>query len=242
MTARPVWWAALAVLGLLTLLVAVFPQIDLTVAGWFYDPAGIDDARFWSNDKPPVSWIYHGVQRGSQLFGVALLVMLLLSLLPPLRWLQRHRAATGFLFAALVLAPGLTVSTFKNEWPRPRPRDTQLFQGAHEFRRLGALDGGCRRNCSFPSGHAAFGAYLAAPAFLHRRRRYTWLLAGVLGALGVGFARVAVGGHWFSDVLFSYWIVTPTLALSWLLAHPAGWRRVGAWLRGRKAAGAQARC
>lgn len=226
MTARPIWVASLVLLAALTVWVALFPSVDLTVAGWFYDPQGTEATRFWSNDDPPISWIYDGVQRGSQIWGVLLLVLLLLSLIPPLRWLQRHRAPIGFLFVALVLAPGLTVHTFKNEWPRPRPRDSQPFQGEYEFRRLGELAGGCQRNCSFPSGHAAFGAYLAAPAFIHRRRRYTWALVGVGGALLVGLARIAVGGHWFSDVLFSYWIVTPMLAVSWLLAHPRGWQFV----------------
>ena len=63
-----------------------------------------------------------------------------------------------------------------------------------------------------------------APAFLGRRRRYAWLLVGMGGALGVGFARIAVGGHWLSDVVFSYWIVGASLALTWLLVHPAGRR------------------
>jgi lipid A 4'-phosphatase len=162
------------------------------------------------------------VQSFSRLYGVTLLVLLLLSLVPALTLLQRHRRAIGFLFLALVIGPGLVVHTFKSEWPRPRPRDAQPFDGPYEFRRLGELAGECRRNCAFPSGHAGFGAYLLAPAFLDRRRRYLWLLAGMGGAFGVGFARIAVGGHWLSDVVFSYWVVLASIALTWSVFFGAG--------------------
>ncbi len=230
MTQR-IWQVGVGGLALLTVLLAIWPTIDLTVAGWFYDPAGVGKARFWPNEQAPISWIYHGVQRGSQLYGVTLLLMLLLSLVPALTWLRARRVVIGFLFAGLVIGPGLIVHQFKNDWPRPRPRDSQPFQGEHEFRRLGELAGGCRRNCSFPSGHAGFGAYLMAPAFLSRRRRYRWMLAGLGGALGVGFARIAVGAHWLSDVVFSYWIVGASLALTWVLVHPEGRRWITARLR-----------
>lgn len=228
-----IWQVGVAALVLLTLTLAIWPTIDLAVAGWFYDAAGEGKTRFWSNERAPISWIYHGVQRGSQLYGLALLIMLLLSLVPTLRWLRARRVAIGFLLAGLLIGPGLIVHQFKSEWPRPRPRDSQPFQGEYEFRRLGELAGECRRNCSFPSGHAGFGAYLMAPAFLARRRRYEWLMAGLGGSLAVGFARMAVGAHWLSDVMFSYWIVGASLALTWLIVHPDGRR----WL-GRRMGGA----
>jgi lipid A 4'-phosphatase len=227
-TFRAVWLAGVALLAVLTLLLFVFPGIDLAVARWCYDAGATGEARFLGNDGFPIGWVYHGVQRGSQLYGVALLVLLLLSLLPWLRWLQRRRRVIGFLFLALVIGPGLVVHTFKSEWPRPRPRDTVPFQGEQEFRRLGELAGACERNCSFPSGHAGFGAYLMAPGFVDRRRRYAWMTAGLLGALGVGAARIAVGGHWLSDVVFSYWIVGASLALTWWLYSGSALR----WARG----------
>ncbi|MEO0423840.1 MAG: phosphatase PAP2 family protein [Pseudomonadota bacterium] len=229
-----IWQVGVFCFALMTLAIAIWPTIDLSVAGWFYDPNGVEDTRFWSNERAPIAWIYHGVQRGSQLYGLVLLIMLLVSLVPAMRWLQARRVVIGFLLAGLLIGPGLVVHQFKSDWPRPRPRDSEPFQGDYAFRRLGELAGECQRNCSFPSGHAGFGAYLMAPAFLGTRRRYPWLLAGLGGALGVGFARMAVGAHWLSDVLFSYWIVGASLSLTWLLVHPDGRRWAGERLFRRK--------
>ncbi|MEM9384306.1 MAG: phosphatase PAP2 family protein [Pseudomonadota bacterium] len=230
---KRIWQLGVICLALLTLAISLWPSIDLTVASWFYDPNGVEKARFWSNEQPPIAWVYHGVQRGSQLFGLVLLIMLMLSLVPAMRWLRSRRTVIGFLLAGLLIGPGLVVHQFKSDWPRPRPRDSQPFQGDYSFRRLGELAGECQRNCSFPSGHAGFGAYLMAPALLGSRRRYPWLLAGLGGALGVGFARIAVGAHWLSDVLFSYWIVGASLVVTWLLVHPDGRRRIASSLRRR---------
>ncbi|MEO0974373.1 MAG: hypothetical protein AAFX85_14885, partial [Pseudomonadota bacterium] len=68
-TARPLWLGGVALLAVATVLVAAFPAIDLAVSGWFYDPMQVGKARFWSNEQAPVSWIYHGVQRGSLVYG-----------------------------------------------------------------------------------------------------------------------------------------------------------------------------
>ncbi|WP_330235175.1 phosphatase PAP2 family protein [Streptomyces sp. NBC_00566] len=60
---------------------------------------------------------------------------------------------------------------------------------------------------SFPSGHAmtattSFAVFLLVllPLVPRRARVVCWVVA-VLSVLGVGFTRVALGVHWFSDVL-----------------------------------------
>jgi lipid A 4'-phosphatase len=233
MSTRQLWWGCVLLLAAGTLVLALWPGIDQAVSARFYDPNGAGETRFYLNRGFPVGWIYDGVQLGSRVLGLALLVLLVLSLVPTLDRLRARRRAVGFLLLALLLGPGLVVHTLKDEWPRPRPRDTQLFQGVYEFHRLGVPSGACRQRVSgqprcrsFPSGHAGFGAYLGAPAFVDRRRRYGWLLLGAGGALGVGFARIVVGGHWLSDVLSSYWIVTGAMALTWWLFFGDGHRRI----------------
>uniref|UniRef100_A0AAU2VDT2 Phosphatase PAP2 family protein n=1 Tax=Streptomyces sp. NBC_00003 TaxID=2903608 RepID=A0AAU2VDT2_9ACTN len=61
---------------------------------------------------------------------------------------------------------------------------------------------------AFPSGHAlsvtvAFGllVWLLALHGAGRRTRTTVLVVGVVSALGVGFTRLFLGVHWFSDVV-----------------------------------------
>jgi undecaprenyl-diphosphatase len=82
---------------------------------------------------------------------------------------------------------------------------------------------------SFPSGHAlgsvvGCGVLLlvALPVLSRQVRRLAWLAAGVV-VLAVGFARVALGVHYLSDVLAG-WV----LGLGWLAATVAAfhaWRQ-----------------
>ena len=80
---------------------------------------------------------------------------------------------------------------------------------------------------SFPSGHAAMGFYLMAPAFVCYRRR-PWLAAGFL-LLGlacggvIGLARIVAGCHFPSDVLWAGGII-------YFTALAAG-RAVSVWTR-----------
>ena len=75
---------------------------------------------------------------------------------------------------------------------RPRPAAT--------LSALESLPGGHLRQHAFPSGHSAFGAYVAgALAF----SAGSALIAASVVSIGlaVGWSRVAIGAHWFSDVV-----------------------------------------
>ena len=79
----------------------------------------------------------------------------------------------------------------------------------------------CERNCSFTAGHPSAGFALAALgyAYVSRRRRWQVLAAATGFGLLVGLARVAAGGHFLSDVLFSGIIViglTVLLGSRWI--------------------------
>ena len=116
-----------------------------------------------------------------------------------------------FYVLLLILGPGIVVNcVFKPFWSRPRPQATIIFGGDREF--LAVLQRGHEDNdSSFPSGHAAMGFYLMAPAFVCWRRRPWLALAFVLFGLGsggiIGLARMVAGGHFPSDVLWAGGIV-----------------------------------
>ena len=131
--------------------------------------------------------------------------------------LERWRDPGLFFALVLIVGPGILVNAvFKPYWSRPRPHATVPFGGDRDFVPVWQRGHG-EEDSSFPSGHAAMGFYLMAPAFVCYRRR-PWLAAGflLLGLAGggiVGLARVVAGGHFPSDVLWSGGIVYFTALL-----------------------------
>jgi membrane-associated PAP2 superfamily phosphatase len=116
-----------------------------------------------------------------------------------------------FFALLLVIGPGIVVNlVLKPCWNRPRPRDVLEFGGRRNFLPVWQLGNG-EEDSSFPSGHAAMGFYLMAPAFVcwrHRPGLATAFVALGLGSGGaIGLARMVAGGHFPSDVLWSGGII-----------------------------------
>ncbi|QEM67343.1 phosphatase PAP2 family protein [Geobacter sp. FeAm09] len=132
----------------------------------------------------------------------------------------RRRGA--FLVLLLALGPGVLVNAvFKDHWGRPRPCEIVQFGGSRQFLHpwQPGIDGQGR---SFPSGHSAAAFYLTAPFFVYRRTRPALAAGWLAGGLGFGllmsYARIAQGGHFLSDTLWSWGMIYLTaLALSALL-------------------------
>jgi len=114
-----------------------------------------------------------------------------------------------FLVLMLLVGPGLVVNVlFKDNWGRPRPYETQLFGGDKEYLRL--FDKGTPGNgASFPSSHAAMGFFVCAPFFLfwargRKRLAATIFCVGFVYGTVIGFARITMGAHFPSDVLWAW--------------------------------------
>jgi membrane-associated phospholipid phosphatase len=125
--------------------------------------------------------------------------------------------AAAFLLLSLALGPGLLVNAvLKDHWGRARPAQVEEFGGHQRFTPVLVPADQCARNCSFPAGHPAIGFYLVSFAFLVRDPRQRRLAQGAAIAAGalIGVARMAQGGHFLSDVVFSGLLVYAT---SWLL-------------------------
>ena len=125
--------------------------------------------------------------------------------------LERWRDPGLFYALLLIVGPGILVNVLcKPYWSRPRPHATKPFGGEREFLPVWQRGHG-EEDSSFPSGHAATGFYLMAPAFVcYRRRPWTaaaFLLLGLVGGGVIGLARMVAGGHFPSDVLWSGGIV-----------------------------------
>jgi len=201
-----------AIFALAAALFLIDPAIDLAVSGWFYQPG----PGFFLAPWTPFRLVYLGVPYLIDAIVAGSLIALLT--------LARRRRVAIFLLVSLILGPGLTVNTLlKDHWGRARPSQIVAFGGDKRFTPPLVPSNECPHNCSFPAGHPSVGFYLVSIAFLvrpGRRRVIGQALAIGLGAL-TGLVRIAQGGHFLSDVVFSGLITYGTSWLCWqmLIEH-----------------------
>ncbi len=205
--------ADVAALVLTAAFFLLFPGVDLWASGLFYRAGG----GFFLAQWGPVRAVYLGVPYLTDAIVVDVVALYLASLLRgrPVARIDGRTAA--FLLLALALGPGLLVNTvLKDHWGRARPSQVTAFGGAKPFTPAPLPAANCQRNCSFPAGHPAIGFYLISFAFLVRDRRRRRAAEGAAVAIGAAFglARLAQGGHFLSDVIFSGLLVC---GVSWLL-------------------------
>lgn len=213
------WIVLLLALIALTLIVfALWPNLDLVVAHVFYDDGGFAArgglARF-----------------GRDVFRVAPFVVLTLycALYALARagvavpWAPNGRGVI-FLIVTMTIGPGLIVNLgFKDHAHRPRPVHVVEFGGSDEFRPWYSFDGACGKNCSFPSGEAASGFWMAAPAILLPPPvRAPALVAALAFGAGASLLRLAFGGHFLSDVLLGGLIALLVVAATRRCLWPRG--------------------
>jgi lipid A 4'-phosphatase len=207
-TPKLFWWILSASVGL-ALLPTAWIELDLRAAALFLGTeAYVGVTQWW--------WVELINLYVPAVFRVIVLVALVawvwVSLKP---WGKQWRLPLAFVVLAGTLGPGLVVNSgFKENWQRSRPYQVQAFGGTQQFTRAAMITDQCDNNCSFVSGHVACGIFLASMLLVDRKRRTAWGTAGVVAGLTIGFARMADGAHWLSDVL---WASPITLVTSWLV-------------------------
>jgi lipid A 4'-phosphatase len=124
------------------------------------------------------------------------------------RAIRRHSRllSTAVVALSLIFGPAVVVnSVFKDHWDRARPRQIQDFGGDKQFSAAWIVSNQCDRNCAFTSGHAAAGFSFIALHFVARGSLWLWLSLAFGGLIGA--SRIAVGAHFLSDVVFSFFLV-----------------------------------
>ena len=188
-----------------------FPGIDIGVSGIFFDPqlvTATEGTGFWLKESPTLNflfWFVDVVSRGVLVIAIGLMIYFAVKRHPRL-------LATTIVTLSLILGPALIVnSVLKDHWDRARPRTVEVFGGTQKFTPAWVVSDQCSRNCSFTSGHAAAGFAFLVGHFVAKTR--LWLFLGLFSGLSIGIARVAVGAHFLSDVLFSGVVVYLVTAL-----------------------------
>ncbi len=215
----------IAIAVAVTVLFAVTP-LDIAAARVFYRPNVLDH---WPLARElPWSVLYRLAP-----WLTAALVLAGLAALAHGGW----RRYGVFLLLSVAIGPGLLVNTvFKDHWQRPRPRDVVEFGGPLHYRPA-PLPGG-EGGASFPCGHCSVGFLFAAGWWMWRRRRpgLAWgsLALGLAAGFALGLGRMAAGGHFLSDVIWSallalgvahvlyyYVLAVPVRAQRWIVAGAA---------------------
>lgn len=179
-----------------------FSEVDLFVSHLFYK-----DNSFFLNDTPLEKFFHSSIRP-----------IIILSLLIPLGitiynyrtnktlWGMTKRKLL-YIFLVLALAPGLIVNLFLKEGcERPRPVQIKEFGSKKEFYPAFTITN--QGKDSFSSGHVAAAFSLVGLAMLAQRRRKLWIMIATTYGIGMMIARVAAGGHFLSDVITSFFIVT----------------------------------
>ncbi len=193
---------ALAAAFVLGLICAVDPQLDLDLAGAFFNPA-----RHLFNVNAQL-WVQHS-REAARLIIALLVLPAFLAILGKVIWPRRRMLIEGraaiFLIATLALGPGLLTNVIlKDHWGRARPINVQQFGGAEHFSPWWDPRGDCPDNCSFVAGEPAGAFWTLAPAALAppELRAIAYGAALAFGA-GIAALRIAAGAHFFSNVVFA---------------------------------------
>lgn len=178
-----------------------FKELDIWVTGLFYG-----DGQFYLTDNIIVRAVY-------EVFGDIHLV-LLFGFIGGLIFINRKtpegqamRKKFSYLLLVMVVGPGLLVNTLlkDNSVGRARPVNIVEFGGPEQHTAAFEYSGACDDNCSFSSGHAGIGFFFISLGWAFASRKL--FLAGALIGSIVGLGRIVQGGHFFSDVVISFWVV-----------------------------------
>jgi lipid A 4'-phosphatase len=190
--------------ALITIAIASFSGLDMWLASLVYK-----NGHGWIYSKYFL-WVFL-YKYGPYLplsIGLISLFVLISSFF--IKKLKTYRVKSFFVILVLVLAPGFIVQNLKISWGRPRPSELSTFGGKYEYRTPFNPNFDFMWNkseCnSFPSGHAAIGFYTLVLYFIFKKRKALLVLGLIYGGL-MSVGRIMQGGHFFSDVLSSLFIV-----------------------------------
>jgi lipid A 4'-phosphatase len=181
-----------------------FPEIDLYVSRLFWD----GDQFTWAK-HPMIQVIYYHVNVLTPIFiTLSLMIILYQYVTKKVFSYTNIKNVTYFLLVGIIGSAILVNAVLKDNWGRARPHQVVEFHGEKSFSPPFIMTNQCERNCSFVSGHASFGFMFIGLWFLFRKK---WLLWSSImyGAL-IGGVRIVQGGHFLSDVIFSFFVMYTT--------------------------------
>jgi lipid A 4'-phosphatase len=199
---------------ILAIFVTVGPELDVYISSLFFN----EDKKFLIQSHYTISILFRKI-----LLPLILIYIFVLPLV--LRFLPLQKIYFNYKFSlseiVYIWFSGtvtmlLVVNVLlKNLWGRARPNDVSYFNGFQDFTPWYKISNACASNCSFVSGDSSVGFLLIVFYFITKKNAYLYL-GLILGSL-LGFIRIAAGGHFFSDIIFSQIVVTVTILAFFVL-------------------------
>ncbi len=184
-----------------------FAEIDLIISSLFYE-----DGVFFLRNTLIEQIFYHSIRPIITTIVLGTLAIFFYNAYFKKNVLDIGKRKVLYIFLVLALAPGLIVhAILKDTFERPRPRQVIELGGKRDFYPAYTLAN--EDKSSFSSGHVAATFSLLGIALLAKRRRNFWIKLTLIYGTGMMIARIAAGGHFFSDVVTSFFIVYITTHL-----------------------------
>jgi lipid A 4'-phosphatase len=176
----------------------LFPKLDVMFTHAFYSA----DLGFVHKNNHIVVLCFRLVPIVTTIFGVLCMSYITYFAFKGKRIVQMP---VMYLLVAVVLGPGLFVNyALKDHIGRARPSQILEFGGNKAFVGPLRISNECEHNCSFSSGHAAMGYYFSGISYVVPPQYQTLVFAlGIALGSVIGLGRIAQGGHFLSDVVFS---------------------------------------
>lgn len=194
-------------LSIFLLLAPFTPFLDQKITAYFY----VSETHTFYN---PFFFqlLYTWGERWGFFLSAIALILLLFSFVTGKLYPYR-KALLAFLCTVVVGAGILTNALLKEFWGRPRPKQIEAFGGTLSYRPFYRPDLFPKEPMkSFPSGHVAIGFCTLSTMFSFARMHkkiltYFSLLSSLIVGAGLMVARVAQGGHFFSDVMAAFLLI-----------------------------------
>lgn len=196
-------FAWLLPIALIFVITPFTPYIDLAVTKYFYDP----NQGFSSH--PFYTFMYKYGPLPADITTAGAIIVFMASYISKKFKNWRHPALV------LILTMGIGSGIFihgilKDHWGRPRPKQVIEFGGTQSFRPYyhPNIFNQPEPSKSFTCGHCSVGFYFFALALIGRSLRNRLLFwSGLILTLFLGVSlsvtRIAQGGHFVTDILFS---------------------------------------
>lgn len=203
---------------LMAVLTPFTPWLDLKFSSYFFDN------KHFVTGALTDSLFDYGVLPAQ----IVTLLAILLYLLSYVRGYWKFlRKACLVIILTMAVGEGFIVhAVLKDHWGRPRPKQVEQFGGQQEFRPYYKPNffNQPEPSKSFVCGHCGMGFFFLVFTVLGLRYQNKWMIGcGLAAGIGLGsvmgIARIAQGGHFLTDVLWSAYVIWLTAVVSDYLVY-----------------------